>query len=106
VLGRIQRPLQCIRGPFSAYKDESSPHVLAEVQNILFVTSNQPSPLPPIRLLMYNLVIHNNELVFSVLLDEWTGRDKSVFRLAKRWLTLPPVQGVLVLFAEVKSARA
>jgi hypothetical protein len=55
---------------------------------------------------MYNLFKHINELVFSVLLDEWTGRDQSVLRLAMGWLTQPPVQVLLVLFAEVKSARA
>jgi hypothetical protein len=42
---------------------------------------------------MYNLVKHNNKLVFFVLFDEWTGRDKSVLRLAMGWLTQPPVQG-------------
>jgi len=105
LLGRTRRPLQCIRGPFSAYKDESLPHVLAEVQNMLFVTSNPP-PLPPVRLHMYNSVKHNNELVFSVPLDERTGRDKSVFLLAMGWLTQPPVQGLMVLLPKVKFARA
>jgi len=59
LLGRTRRPLQCIRGPFCAYKDESSPHVLAEVQNMLFVTSNPP-PLPAAFLCTTQLNITTN----------------------------------------------
>ena len=83
-------------GLFSAYEDETSPHVLVKIQNMLFVTSNTPSI--PHAVVMYNLNITKilYSLQFRMNGPEEINRHSDSLRAASLsllykgyWFTLP-----------------